>query len=400
MDALALARETLNGLLEDARSTRHPPGGASWTYVDGRQRMVVHPWLYHGTAGVAYVLCLGFEVVDDPRYLNAARAGAEWLCAKQPGQRGPYSGLWVGEGGVAALCLRVARATGEARWLEEARARARWAAARPIELTELLFGAGGLGLVLLDLHGEDGDPSWIERARAQAAFLEETGGAGPCAKWEIEPGRAEGRYWPGLGHGAAGIALFLLELSRRDAAQGARWGALAARAARWLEETALEVGGQVAWPRIEGRPNDHPVQWCHGPPGIGLFFARAWALTGEERYLDWARRCGEATLAAGDVRENPCFCHGLLGNADLLVELGRLTGEARWDQAIDALLWPLERYRIAEGGVSRWRSDDRTPTVRRKGWATGSAGVAYGLLRIAAADRIGLPLLEPRVMGS
>jgi lantibiotic modifying enzyme len=381
-----LARETLDGLLADGR----PGPGATthWSRVDARGAQVApDAWWYHGTAGVALVLVRGFEVLGEARWLEAAFRGARWLLQVREGRRGPLPGLWLGEAGVAATLLAIAGATGESGWVELAAERAAWAAARPVEATDLLYGAPGVGTVCLDLLARTGERAWLERATAQAEAL---------ARAAVQDARGarwawEGARYVGLAHGAAGVAPFLLGLARH-APDGSRWGALGEAALSFVAGQAAGEGDAVAWPVAERAPEDEPsVQWCHGAPGVSLAFARAHALTADAGQLAWATRAARATLAAGDVRRNPSLCHGLAGNADAPLELLRVTGDEAWRDAARALLAPLPGYAIRDEGQTRWASDD--PGVVRPGLATGSAGVAYALLRLLAPERV--PAVSP-----
>ncbi len=394
-EALALARETLEGLLVDAEAAPERRGAIRWRNVPAPGRREVDPWLYEGTAGVALVLCLGHEVTGEPRYLRAAQAGALAVDSRPPGARGAYPGLYLGEAGLAALMLRLHRVSGEPEWLERACRRAAWGAERPPRWTELLYGAAGLGLVLLDLAAATGAPEWVARAERQARFLAQSavpaapGEAGAKWRWTPKDARERTTFYPGLAHGAAGVALFLLELARWRPDQG--WDALGRRGLSWLEATAARSGGKANWPSLEGEPARR-VQWCHGAPGIGLVLSRAFRLTQERRWLELARAAAATTVAAGDLRRTPCLCHGLAGSLELLIELAACDGD-RWRKEAHRLAEGLAPHRRPDRDVLRWASDE--PRVIRPALATGSAGVAYALLRLAAAPRIGLPLLGP-----
>ena len=64
----------------------------------------------------------------------------------------------------------------------------------------------------------------------------------------------------------------------------------AQKAASWLigqAEPCLEDGTGLNWP-LGSEGSERRFHWCHGPAGIGLFFLRAWLLTGNATYRDVA----------------------------------------------------------------------------------------------------------------
>ena len=74
--------------------------------------------------------------------------------------------------------------------------------------------------------------------------------------------------------------------------------------------------------------------WCHGAPGIALSRLRAYEITGDERSkaealiaLQTARAFTELALQTGTM--NFCLCHGLAGNAEVLL-LGETILEAEF----------------------------------------------------------------------
>lgn len=108
---------------------------------------------------------------------------------------------------------------------------------------------------------------------------------------------AASRDLTGLSHGAAGIALTLLELGM---ATKERTFIAAAELGFEYEDHWFEpqVGN---WPdfrmNVIGRASSpepaYDVAWCHGAPGIGLSRLRAYELTRKEKY----RKSAEAAIA-------------------------------------------------------------------------------------------------------
>jgi lantibiotic biosynthesis protein len=123
------------------------------------------------------------------------------------------------------------------------------------------------------------------------------------------------------------------------------------------------------------------VQWCHGAPGNGLFFLRAFIALGDRELREAAERCAEATFAAGDIRENPSQCHGLCGNAELFLELYRVLDDPRYlEMARQFAAMAMKYRRRTENGVE-WQS--HFPGVSTPDYLVGSAGVGQFFLRLA-----------------
>jgi hypothetical protein len=162
-----------------------------------------------------------------------------------------------------------------------------------------------------------------------------------------------------------------------------------------LARAAVPDRGGLNWGHLlDSSPGRRAAecQWCHGSPGIGLFYATAYAVLGDAAHLDTALAAGETTFAYGDVRQNPSQCHGLAGNGELFVELYRLTGDGRWlrragDFAARALAY---RRETAAGDV--WQGDD--PLYVSPDFLCGAAGVGHYFLRLLDPRGIGMPLLS------
>jgi lantibiotic modifying enzyme len=134
------------------------------------------------------------------------------------------------------------------------------------------------------------------------------------------------------------------------------------------------------------------VQWCYGAPGNGQFFLRAFMALGDPELREAAERCAEATLAAGDIRENPCQCHGLCGNAELFLDLYRALEDPRYQEmARQFAALALKYRRETEQGVE-WQS--HTAGVTTPDFMIGSAGVGQFLLRLANPRATPMPFLD------
>ena len=103
--------------------------------------------------------------------------------------------------------------------------------------------------------------------------------------------------------------------------------------------------------------NEWWFHWCHGPAGIGFFFLRAWALTGNPTYRDIAL-AGARTISEVGHRGGTTLCHGLAGNGDFLLEVSRVLQEPRWfsDAVRIADILELWTPDLRNGGLT-WPGD-------------------------------------------
>jgi type 2 lantibiotic biosynthesis protein LanM len=192
----------------------------------------------------------------------------------------------------------------------------------------------------------------------------------------------------GFAHGAAGMAWTLLELAALTAEE--RFGT-AARAAIAYER-GLFSPEERNWPDLRDRKalglpetNGAPrflTGWCYGASGIGLARLRA------RPHLDDAETRAEidaalqTTLARG-FGDNHSLCHGDLGNLELLVQAGTMLAEPRWRAEVDRLSASILEGITRDG----WRCGNPLG-VESPGLMTGLAGIGYGLLRLANAERV------------
>ena len=215
---------------------------------------------------------------------------------------------------------------------------------------DVMWGAPGTLLATLAMGEWTGEPRWEEAARESADVLRAR--RGDDGLW-----RQDNDY-RGLGtlHGAAGNTLVLLRLDADDA--------LAAETAAVLARTAFREGGLANWPGSPrpqlARPRDGRIclQWCTGAPGV---LAGAWEYLDEELLLAGAELIWQAG-AHGDEKGHG-ICHGTSGNGFALLKAFARTGDDRWLQrarrfAVHALR-QAERLRGANGRgrYSLWTGD-------------------------------------------
>jgi hypothetical protein len=150
------------------------------------------------------------------------------------------------------------------------------------------------------------------------------------------------------------------------------------RLAGSLRRTARCEDDCANWPQSIGRYRPgrtaQLVQHCHGAPGIVNCFAGL----PDPGIDDLLIGAGELIWKAGPLRKGPGLCHGTAGNGYAFLKLFRRTGEQGW----------LDRARrFAMHAIEQYRHDAAKYGQRRYPLWTGDPGLAVYLSNcIAGTD--------------
>ena len=182
---------------------------------------------------------------------------------------------------------------------------------------DISWGAPGTLLAALAMHEWTGETRWLEAARESATALRAR--RGEDGLW-----RQDDDY-RGLGtlHGAAGNTLALRRLEPDDALASETAAVLARHAV--LEDGLANWPGASGWPLVRPRDGRIKLQWCTGAPGI---LAGAWDYLDEELVLAGAELVWQVG-AHGDEKGHG-LCHGTSGNGFALLKVFARTGDERW----------------------------------------------------------------------
>ena len=300
---------------------------------DGGDLPVPPTTLYLGAAGMVWALHRLGSSLDLGAVVARVRERYVEHPDFAPDLADPRS-LLMGESGI----LLVARVVGSAA-ADDALLLARIRDNVANEFWELMWGSAG---TMLAARAAGFDDEWRESARRLwAEWDEETD------LWtQLLYGRR--RQLLGPVHGATGNI---------HALRGYDDDALRERTTRLLGRHALRDGELVNWPPgPTSRPDEIRVQWCHGAPGIV-------ATVGDLLPLDLARGGAELTWCAGPLAKGCGLCHGTAGNGYALLKLFALTGDELWlDRARRFAVHALEQVERARaehgrGRYSLWTGD-------------------------------------------
>lgn len=250
---------------------------------------------------------------------------------------------------------------------------------------DLMGGSAGAILVLADRcrAGEKELLPLIERCGSR--LLGQAGAQAQGVGWITT--REAREPLAGFSHGNAGIAAALFaaaELTgRADFLDTAR--------AALSYERSLYSADHGNWPDLRSaRDAFDQINWCHGAPGIGYsraLVSRRFPAPDLEAELRVAVR---TTLERGFGRSH-CLCHGDLGNLDFLLVAAPLLPDLELRRDVERLAAETVADIEANGFRCGLPMGVETP-----GLMVGLAGIGFGLLRLAAPERVpSLPSLAP-----
>lgn len=301
--------------------------------------------VYFGAAGVAWALDQLARHGVAPEFLGARelaeRLHRDFLRAPELTSLAPppAASLFFGESGILLAAEAILGDGSQITALEAA-------INRNVDhpSLELCWGSPGTMMAALTLWRATGEQRWRKAWIASATRL--------LSEWR-------GLVWTqdlygttqqivGAGHGFAGTASALLR--GRDLL-GSEAEALIPRARRALIQLARVDGSTAQWfPLVGTESGRHPVQWCHGAPGMVISLADLPPDDETDRLL---RAGAELTWTAGPLRKGPGLCHGTAGNAYALLALFARSGDELWLErarafAMDAAT-DVHRRRVERG---------------------------------------------------
>jgi len=361
----------------------------------------VRPDLYFGLGGIAIALAgylheVGHGRADPVEGLEAAMEGAvRTLRTMQALETPDTVGAFTGHASQVWTWLSLHDLLRRPELLDDALACARALEARGFEdddYLDVIDGSAGAIVPLLALAEASGDPRWRELAVRAAQRLEATAIVDEAgARWAgIESAVPSN----GFSHGATGVAWALSRLvlaGAGDAAQRARWSALADAAFGFQESYYDEAAGDWRDAR-ESDGGRHSPTWCHGSVGIGLCAYDLYARTGEARHLRTMRRAVAA--ARGQWGSSHTLCHGDMSLHELFARAAELDPQGCGgdpDESAAQIVSAIEEHRGMVGGLTR--------AAFTPGLMTGLAGAIHGLNRLHPRSTLASPLLLERRVG-
>lgn len=307
--------------------------------------------LYLGASGVIWAL-------DRLERLGAVELRRDWapVAASLPERYaaeaasgrllgGAVPSLWVGEAGILLVAHALAPAAEHERQLQDAIRRNAENATR-----ELLWGSPGTMLAAHVMWERTRQREWVDLWQASADWL--------WNEWRDGLWRQElfGKTSTILGpaHGFAGNVFVL---ARGDLLDRARRRELERRTVETLTRHAMREPGLAQWPASleeASDPSKLRMQWCHGAPGIVASLAGI--AGGNEELTELLAAGGELTWRAGPLMKGAGICHGTAGNGYAFLKLLERTGDEVWlDRARRFAMHGIEQVERARTAYGRGR---------------------------------------------
>ncbi len=366
------------------------------------RKSFVHDF-YNGSSGVAYFLSTLLRFHEDPILDDLLEGTVNQMIhiQKQDSVLGTKFGFYGGLLGVAFTLRHVGKEQNRPDWVSQGEAMLDDICQSPIEDHELdiIAGAAGAIPIFLQLYREDQKNSYLETAIRLGDFLVEKAEKNPTTwGWKLP---VSSKYLTGYSHGNAGMALALLELYA--VTQNAQYYTAAMFAFNYERMTYNPTVQN--WPDLReigqvdtGTPI-YGETWCHGAPGIAMSRIRAWQLTGDNSFLQEAEAALSTTyknvynqLTQGRDTANFSLCHGIAGNADILLHGTQFFQNPTFAQVVQQV-GDLGIERHGNTGLN-WYSGVNDPSgqtagmLETPGMMLGLAGTGYFYLRLAFPDQV------------
>jgi hypothetical protein len=345
------AREAIRALVARVEASFDPD--ALWPAHEWDGWMTRPPLkgLYVGAAGVLWALHalrrrgLADTIIDLGGV--AERIAVAWAEDDLPGfERSPKARAGLFSGHTGPLVVACLLGAGPADVLHE-----RIVENADSEARDMMWGAPGTMLAAEAMHDATGEERWADVWHLSARTLLDARHADGLWTQHLSGEAYRGLTPP---HGVTGNVRILLdgpldedvkELLRRET------NALLAR-------SAVLENGRANWPgtarkELAGEDGEIRLQWCTGAPGI---VTAAWDYLDEELLLAGAELVWDA--GPHGAEKGACICHGTAGNGYALLKTFARTGDERWlERARRFAVHSLEQAQAGEGRFSLWTGD-------------------------------------------
>lgn len=346
----------------------------------------------------------------ESEYVRAARGAANWITSQERSNGDalywPVSdvfpttyttGIDAGASGIGFFFLRLHAVTQEAAYLAKAKGAANFVMQRAsagLTSFDWLGGAAGAGSFLLAVHRATGEQRYLDGAKVQANYLLARAIAGSGGVyWGTVNGT---RTFTGIAHGAAGVAMFLLDI--HEATNDARYFEKAQQAYTWVIGHTLPAGDDgVVYKRLVQDEVAYPG-WCGGTSGILLFLEKFARVTGNPLHRDALIRAANG-LVNSRIPQNEgsawlhygpnsgfglVYCHGAPSVAVALAEAARVTSDPRHLEIAREAAEFIASNAVQENPGLSWFHFKGTP-LHDTGFMTGTASVGHTYLRLYRA---------------
>lgn len=313
--------------------------------------------LYSGLTGIALFLTELYNKTNDPIVLHTINGTLNTIDFNLEKKNVNNYGYYSGKIGVGFTLWRIGKKLGNPSISEKGLQCVK--SVKGLEITDhevdIISGAAGSISVLLKLYYAVQDDTFLEIANDCGQFLlnkmQQNGQV--CSWMTVDPTNA----LTGYSHGACGIASALMELyatTKNEAYWHAAIGGFNYEK-QWFNEQSQN------WPDLRQydatKPLHYGTMWCHGAPGIAIAHLKAYEMTQQTYFLQEAKTALETTKRSViketnvNTKANFSLCHGLAGNADILLHAYQLLEDPTYIQVAQ---------NVGDFGIAQY---DKTGTI-------------------------------------
>jgi type 2 lantibiotic biosynthesis protein LanM len=379
--------------------------GASWiglTYLNEQEWELMPAGidLYAGASGIALFLAYLGAITGEEKYTRLARAALKAIRQQvEEFKQHPLSiGAYEGWGAVLYLYTHLGALWHDPACLDEAQAILEWLPdlIETDQSLDMIGGTAGCLASVLSLYRTWPSKQALTVARQCGDRL--LSYAAQCSKAPLSAMRA-GAAGPmtaiqplaGFSHGAAGIALSLLNLADASGEERFRQGAQRAmayersvfspKAGNWPDFRLLKGDGTTRSNETR-HESQFMVSWCHGAPGIVLGRLASLPYLDEPVMREEIEVGLRTTLEQG-FYTNHSLCHGMLGNLEAVHLAGHVLDDEHYREQTERLAAMILASIAKHDWVTGIPMGIETP-----GLMTGIAGIGYELLRLAEPQKV------------
>lgn len=331
--------------------------------------------MYSGITADVFVLNELYKYTEEERYLSAAKRSLEKIKSSSK-----EIGAGIG-------------------WIEQNP----FAAYNPAntnvgEMYDLTIGAAGVGELFLYAHRSGLDSESITWATKIAdRLLEVAEETEDGLRWPMMDNLPAQYIMPNFSHGPAGIAYFLADLYSETNKQKYLDAALSAT--KYVQSRAVKKGdGILVTHHEQPEPADlFYLSTCHGPAGTGRLMYILNQITGDEKWMDWidANLRGMESTGAPEKRSaglwnNYGQCCGDSGLGEYALYLYRATGNQDYLNLARRMAKQVLAVANKGDGKLSWTTAEMRIkpefTQTQTGYMQGAAGMGSFFLHLATID--------------
>lgn len=385
--------------------------GTTWQVMPDSSQSTSSALLYSGSPGVVLFYLELYKATNDPKHLETARSGADYLLSAIPDTipHATQIGLYTGLAGIGYTLAESYEISGDGRYRQglDKVLDLIYKAAQPTydgfhwgRYSDIVYGAAGIGLFLEYV----GDKFEMARADSTASLvalelLNQATVDGKGRRWKMHPDMDI--HMDNFSHGTAGVAYFLAKTYQRSNLQELKEAALAA--GNWLAEQTTEEG--FVSHHLPGGEELYYQSWCHGPSGTARLYYVLWEITGDQKWMDLIDLAARGTMSLGiDQKQTAGFwnnvgkCCGDVGVAEHFLWLYQITGKKEYLDFSRTMTQKVINKAIKTPSGIKWihAENRRSPEeiAAQTGLMQGSAGMGLWFLALNAFENGEKPLIQ------